>query len=50
VTAEGVGTRDQLVLLRAAGCVEQGYYLARPMPLAELVERLSEKEPSIVAA
>jgi EAL domain-containing protein (putative c-di-GMP-specific phosphodiesterase class I) len=51
VTAEGVETHDQLDLLRAAGCIEvQGYYLARPMPLAELLERLSEKEPRIIAA
>ena len=51
VTAEGVETRDQLVLLRAAGCVEvQGYYLARPMPFAQVVERLSVREPRIIAA
>jgi diguanylate cyclase (GGDEF)-like protein len=51
VTAEGVETHDQLVLLRAAGCIEvQGYYLARPMPLAEVPERLSVRELRIVSA
>jgi predicted signal transduction protein with EAL and GGDEF domain len=51
ITAEGVETHDQLVLLRAAGCTEvQGYYLARPMPLAEVLERLSLREHIIVAA
>jgi EAL domain-containing protein (putative c-di-GMP-specific phosphodiesterase class I) len=40
-----------LVLLRAAGCGEvQGYHLARPMPFSEVVERLSVKEPRIIAA
>jgi diguanylate cyclase (GGDEF)-like protein len=51
VTAEGVETQDQLDILRAAGCVEvQGYYLSRPIPLANLLERLSVSEPKIVAA
>jgi EAL domain-containing protein (putative c-di-GMP-specific phosphodiesterase class I) len=51
VTAEGVETHDQLVLLRAAGCIEvQGYYLARPMPLAEVPDRLSVRELRIVSA
>lgn len=37
ITAEGVETREQLAILTAAGCTSvQGYYFARPMPLAEL--------------
>jgi EAL domain-containing protein (putative c-di-GMP-specific phosphodiesterase class I) len=37
VTAEGVETKEQLVILMAAGCTNaQGYYFARPRPLAEL--------------
>jgi diguanylate cyclase (GGDEF)-like protein len=36
-TAEGVETKDQLELLRAAGCTQaQGYLFGRPCPLAEL--------------
>jgi len=37
-TAEGVETREQYELLRAAGCREaQGYLLSRPVPIAQLV-------------
>ena len=37
VTAEGVETGEQLAILRAAGCTSvQGFYFARPLPLAEL--------------
>jgi diguanylate cyclase (GGDEF)-like protein len=51
VTAEGVESHDQLALLRAAGCIEvQGYYLARPMPLTEVLERLSVRELRILSA
>ncbi len=33
VTAEGIETEDQAVMLRAAGCSEfQGYYFHKPMP------------------
>ena len=35
--AEGVETRDQLVLLQGLGCPQaQGFYLAKPMPFAEM--------------
>ena len=38
ITAEGVETEEQLLILRAAGCTNaQGYYFARPKPLVELV-------------
>jgi diguanylate cyclase (GGDEF)-like protein/PAS domain S-box-containing protein len=41
--AEGVESREQLDLLRGYGCDEvQGYYLARPMPAAELVGFLAD--------
>ncbi|GAA0571782.1 hypothetical protein GCM10010172_65350 [Paractinoplanes ferrugineus] len=37
VTAEGVETKEQLEALGALGCdTAQGYYLARPMPAADL--------------
>ena len=36
-TAEGVETREQMQLLRAAGCsVAQGFLLSRPVPATEL--------------
>lgn len=41
VVAEGVETADQLDFLRRAGCdIMQGFYFARPMPVAELTELL----------
>ncbi|RLB53421.1 MAG: hypothetical protein DRJ42_12010 [Deltaproteobacteria bacterium] len=41
VVAEGVETHDQVLFLEHAGCdVLQGFFLARPMPEAELVECL----------
>ena len=37
VTAEGVETRDQLVLLRGLHCPRaQGFYFAKPMPFADM--------------
>lgn len=41
VVAEGVETEEQLAFLRERGCDEyQGYYFSRPLPGAQLVERL----------
>jgi diguanylate cyclase (GGDEF)-like protein len=41
VVAEGVETVDQLDFLRERGCdVAQGYYLARPLPVATMTEML----------
>jgi predicted signal transduction protein with EAL and GGDEF domain len=46
VTAEGVETATALALLAGMGCdVAQGYYIARPMPLQALLNRL-DQEPS----
>ena len=44
VVAEGVETGDQLAFLREAGCdIMQGYYFARPMPVAELTALLRQR-------
>jgi EAL domain-containing protein (putative c-di-GMP-specific phosphodiesterase class I)/GGDEF domain-containing protein len=43
VTAEGVETPTALALLRGMGCDNaQGYLIARPLPLAGLIERLEK--------
>lgn len=43
VTAEGVETEEQLAILSAAGCTNaQGYYFARPKPLAEVAYDMDE--------
>ena len=42
VTAEGIETENQEILLRAAGCgTFQGYRFGRPMPATELGSRYS---------
>ncbi len=44
VVAEGVETPEQLEFLRRAGCdVVQGFYLARPMTVAQLTELLRQR-------
>ena len=48
VTAEGVETPTSLALLRGMGCDNaQGYLIAKPLPLAGLIERL--EKPAVVA-
>ena len=43
VIAEGIETEAQAEALHDLGCeLAQGFLLARPMPAADLVERLSE--------
>ena len=42
VVAEGVETPEQLALLRDFGCDQvQGYFISKPLPLADLVEYLT---------
>jgi EAL domain-containing protein (putative c-di-GMP-specific phosphodiesterase class I) len=42
VTAEGVEDEEQLARLRELGCdTGQGYYFARPGPVAEIAELLN---------
>jgi diguanylate cyclase (GGDEF)-like protein len=51
ITAEGVETRDQLVILRAAGCTEaQGYLFSRPKPAAEILKILQSDGADVIAA
>jgi sensor c-di-GMP phosphodiesterase-like protein len=45
VTAEGVETPSALALLRVMGCdLVQGYLLACPMPLADLIAFLADDQ------
>ncbi|MGO1693351.1 MAG: EAL domain-containing protein, partial [Marinobacter sp.] len=47
VVAEGVETESQLEFLRQQHCDEiQGYYYARPMPWADLVQFLNKRGQS----
>jgi EAL domain-containing protein (putative c-di-GMP-specific phosphodiesterase class I) len=51
VLAEGVETETELTLVRAMGCDEvQGYYLARPMPEADITAWLAKFRRSPVPA
>lgn len=44
ITAEGVETAEQLRLLQAIGCDEvQGYFIARPLPVDEIVHLLNKR-------
>jgi diguanylate cyclase (GGDEF)-like protein/PAS domain S-box-containing protein len=46
ITAEGIETRDQLVMVRAAGCTEaQGFLFGRPAPAADIVHLLATRSP-----
>jgi len=45
ITAEGIEMRDQLLMLRAAGCTEgQGFLICRPKPASAIVEMLAARD------
>jgi EAL domain-containing protein (putative c-di-GMP-specific phosphodiesterase class I) len=51
VTAEGVETDDQLAAVRGEGCDSvQGYYIGRPMPLADFQEFVGNSRGASVTA
>jgi EAL domain-containing protein (putative c-di-GMP-specific phosphodiesterase class I) len=42
ITAEGIETYDQFVMLRAAGCTEgQGFLFSQPQSVTDIAETLS---------
>jgi len=44
ITAEGIETNEQLLLIQAAGChFGQGYLFGKPMPLAQILENEQEQ-------
>ena len=44
--AEGVETQDQLDIMSTLGCSEfQGYFISKPLPVAELTEFLRQPRP-----
>jgi EAL domain-containing protein (putative c-di-GMP-specific phosphodiesterase class I) len=50
-TAEGIETKEQLELVRAAGCTEfQGYLFSRPRPAAEISRLLQRTAQAVVTA
>jgi EAL domain-containing protein (putative c-di-GMP-specific phosphodiesterase class I) len=50
-TAEGVETRWQLEIIRAAGCTEvQGYFFSPPRPAGEIVQLISPRAERVVSA
>ncbi len=47
ITAEGIETNEQLLLIQAAGChFGQGYLFGRPVPLSEIIDKQSAEANS----
>ena len=50
-TAEGIETKEQLELVRAAGCTEfQGYLFSKPRPVAEIIQLLQGERRAAASA
>ena len=50
ITAEGVETEEQLLILKAAGCTNaQGYFFARPRPIADIKLHAQGARPEAVS-
>jgi diguanylate cyclase (GGDEF)-like protein len=50
-TAEGIETKEQLELVRAAGCIEfQGYLFSKPRPATEIMQLLRVEAPVAASA
>ncbi|UDF28963.1 UNVERIFIED_ORG: EAL domain-containing protein [Roseateles sp. XES5] len=48
VVAEGIETKEQLLLLQSFGCtIFQGYYFGRPVPFAEFQNRWANEAPPL---
>ena len=51
VVAEGIETKEQLLLLKSYGCTAfQGYYFGRPVPLSEFQSQWTEEPPPLAAS
>ena len=51
VVAEGIETKEQLLLLQSYGCTAfQGYYFGRPMPFAEFQKQWAGEAPPLAAS
>ena len=47
IVAEGVENHESQELLRALGCdIVQGYYLSRPLPVADFEQWLAARQPA----
>jgi EAL domain-containing protein (putative c-di-GMP-specific phosphodiesterase class I) len=48
IIAEGVENAEQLQWLKRAGCdVAQGFYISKPMPIAELIAWMEQRPPRV---
>jgi len=51
VVAEGIETKEQLLLLQSYGCTTfQGYYFGRPVPFAEFQKQWAGEAPPLAAS
>ncbi len=51
ITAEGVETEEEAIVLQAAGCgTLQGYYFGKPMPAVSIQKLISERKQALLTA